>query len=525
MTAALAAGVVAVVAVAALAPVLVDLFGVSGPRVSNPGTLTALRTATGPSSAHPFGVDDLGRDLLARVIYGVRSSLEVAALATAIAAALGTAVALIGAKSVAVIDVSLVRIADALLAFPVVLLGLAVAGECGGRDCVAGVVGPGFGLLVFVLAVSGGARVARFTRRRIGTPRLPPQLLGYLCVLVGTNMLLEAALSFLGAGLRGSDISFGQMISAAGSDVASGQRVWWYLVFPGVALTACVLAFVALGRRILSSSEARLLPAAPASAAGTALRAASSAVLVTAVTVIIFGARPHLMAAWNALPATLSLAGGAVVVGALFALPLGTIASVIRAPRAVGRAASTTALIARSAPVFWLAFVGIYLFAASVGLVRVFDGPASYAGLTATPSRWLGSLLLPWGVLALGLVAFYAPLLGSTLSGVMSEDHIMAARSKGLSERRVVVRHGLRAACPELLEVFATEAAALLGAVVLIETVFDIPGIGRLAYDSVRHHDLAELQGAVLLGALLVVIVRLVVELVRLLLDPRVRRR
>jgi peptide/nickel transport system permease protein len=105
----------------------------------------------------------------------------------------------------------------------------------------------------------------------------------------------------------------------------------------------------------------------------------------------------------------------------------------------------------------------------------------------------------------------------------MQEDYIRTARAKGLSERRVVLRHGVRAAINPILTILALDIATLLGGAILVEVVFNIPGIGLLAYAAIRHSDLLIVQGTVLLGALFVVVANIVVDIAYAYLDPRVR--
>ena len=148
---------------------------------------------------------------------------------------------------------------------------------------------------------------------------------------------------------------------------------------------------------------------------------------------------------FDRLPATLSLTAGAAVVWLLMGLPVGVISAIKRRTIA-DRVSMGGALLAISAPVYWLGLVGLYLFANDIGLVHIFDGAGTYTGLTANPGRWFGSLLLPWVVLAASFAAFYARLLRANLIDVMGEDYIRTARAKGLSERRVIGRHAMRSA-------------------------------------------------------------------------------
>jgi peptide/nickel transport system permease protein len=222
------------------------------------------------------------------------------------------------------------------------------------------------------------------------------------------------------------------------------------------------------------------------------------------------------------LPATISLTGGALVIWLAVALPVGVI-SAIRRRSLLDRLTMGGALLAISAPVYWLALVALYLFANDIGAIPIFDGVGSYVGITEDPGRWFGSLLLPWLVLAAGFAAIYARLLRSNLVEVMSEDYIRTARAKGLSERRVVWRHGVRAAITPVVTVLGLDIGMLLGGSILTERVFNIPGIGRYAFDSIRGDDLPAIQGTVLFAAFFIIVANLVVDIAYAFLDPRVR--
>jgi peptide/nickel transport system permease protein len=222
------------------------------------------------------------------------------------------------------------------------------------------------------------------------------------------------------------------------------------------------------------------------------------------------------------LPATISLTVGAVVIWLLIGIPIGII-SAVRRRSVLDRTTMMGALLAISAPVYWLGLVALYLFANDIGVVKVFDGAGTYTGLTANPGRWFGSLLLPWMVLAASFAAFYARLLRANLIETMSEDYIRTARAKGLPERTVVLRHGLRSAITPIVTVLGLDIGTLLGGAVLTEIVFNIPGIGRYAYDGIINADLPVIQGTVLFGAFFIVIANLVVDIVYAYVDPRVR--
>jgi peptide/nickel transport system permease protein len=222
------------------------------------------------------------------------------------------------------------------------------------------------------------------------------------------------------------------------------------------------------------------------------------------------------------LGATFSLMFGASLIWVATGLPVGII-SAVRRRSWLDRASMGTALVFVSAPEYWLGLIALYLFAADIGQVKIFPGAGSYVSLTSDPWKWFTSLLLPWLVLAAGSAAIYARLMRGSLTETMQEDYIRTARAKGLSERRVVLRHGVRSAINPILTILALDIATLLGGAILVEVVFNIPGIGLLAYTAIRHSDLLIVQGTVLLGAMFIIVANIVVDIVYAYLDPRVR--
>jgi peptide/nickel transport system permease protein len=225
---------------------------------------------------------------------------------------------------------------------------------------------------------------------------------------------------------------------------------------------------------------------------------------------------------FNRLPATVSLAIGGAIVWLVTGLTIG-IVSARRAGSWLDRSSMGTALVLLSAPEYWLGLIVLYLFADDIGQVRVFPGSGSYVGLTSEPLKWFTSLLLPWLVVAAGTAAVYARLIRGSLIETMDEDYIRTARAKGLSERRVVLRHGVRSAINPILTIFGLDIGVLLGSSVLVETVFNIPGIGRLNYDAITHSDFPIVQGTVLFAALFIIVANIVVDIAYAYLDPRVR--
>jgi peptide/nickel transport system permease protein len=263
--------IVLLVLVALLANPIVSLLGVSGPNQPNIGALDAFGQPTGPSSAHPFGVDELGRDILARVIYGAQVSLEVAFISTGIAVLIGVVVGTVAGYFRGWVDSLLSRLMDIVLAFPILLLAIGLAASCSlGKGCLGGLITPGRVVLIFVIALSSwpyigriirgqvlsirekefveaarslGASNARIMRREI-LPNLVAPIIVYTSLILPTNILYEAALSFLGVGVQPPTASWGQMIASASGIF---NTAWWYMVFPGLALVSTVLAFNLVG--------------------------------------------------------------------------------------------------------------------------------------------------------------------------------------------------------------------------------------------------------------------------------------
>jgi peptide/nickel transport system permease protein len=225
---------------------------------------------------------------------------------------------------------------------------------------------------------------------------------------------------------------------------------------------------------------------------------------------------------FNRLPATLSLTIGSAIIWMALGLPIGIVSALRRRTR-TDRASMGAALLFISAPEYWLGLIVLYLFASDIGQIRVFPGADSYAGLTADPWKWFSSLILPWLVLAAGFAAVYARLMRGSLIETMGQDYIRTARAKGLPERQVVLRHGVRSAITPIMTVFALDVGVLLGGAVLVETVFQIPGIGRLNYVAITQGDFPIIQGTVLLAAIFIIIANILVDIAYAYVDPRVR--
>ena len=262
--------IVLLLLMAIFAPLIVKLLGLPSPYTQNPNLTDAFGTPIGPTGAHPFGVDPLGEDVMSRVIYGARVSLEVGILGTFLATFVGVTLGLFAGYYRGWVDTLLSRFADIVLSFPILLLGIGIAAACAVNGCLGGLIQPGVQVIIGIIVISGWTYIYRITRgqvlslrekefveaaRSLGAsntrimfreilPNLVAPIIVYASLLIPANILFEAALSFLGVGVKPPTASWGQMISDATSNF---QTVWWYMLFPGMALLLTVLAFNLVG--------------------------------------------------------------------------------------------------------------------------------------------------------------------------------------------------------------------------------------------------------------------------------------
>jgi peptide/nickel transport system permease protein len=223
------------------------------------------------------------------------------------------------------------------------------------------------------------------------------------------------------------------------------------------------------------------------------------------------------------IPASASLALG----GAALWLLMGVSAGVVAATRPrsrIDRTITAVALFFYSMPTF---LVGqLLLFFLFFQLYRAgfeFFPPGSYVPFTESPLQWARFLILPWFTIALVTGAAYARLTRGAMLDALGEDYIRTARSKGLSERRVVLRHALRSSLTPVTTQFGIDLGTLMGGAIVTEVVFGLPGLGREVVQAIINQDLPVIIGVTILSSALVVTANLVVDVVQALLDPRVR--
>jgi peptide/nickel transport system permease protein len=272
--------IVVLVIIAVAAPLIVKLVGAPDPNAQSTAALDDFGLPSGPSSEHLFGVDQIGRDVFARTIYGSRVSLQVALIATAMIVTIGTVVGMVAGFYRGAVDTVLSRAMDVMLAFPVLLLALGLGAACSfGGGCLSiniwfihtdGLIQPGLPVVIFVIVLAQWPYFARIIRgqvlslrekefieaaRSLGAsnsriifreilPNLLAPIIVYTTLIIPTNILFEAALSFLGVGVQPPTATWGAMIAEATNifDIA-----WWFMLAPGIALVLTVLAFNLVG--------------------------------------------------------------------------------------------------------------------------------------------------------------------------------------------------------------------------------------------------------------------------------------
>jgi peptide/nickel transport system permease protein len=220
----------------------------------------------------------------------------------------------------------------------------------------------------------------------------------------------------------------------------------------------------------------------------------------------------------TALPVSLSLAGGAAVLWLLGGVAVGVI-SALRRGSVFDRLSMGAALAGVSLPIFFTGLIALDLFSYQW---NVFPN-LQYVGITQNPLEWARNLVLPWVVLAFLYAALYARLTRAGMLETMSEDFIRTARAKGLRERKVILKHGLRAALTPIITIFGMDLGLLIGTAIVTEYTFSLHGIGLFTYEAIQNQDFPEIMGVTLLTAFFVVIANLIVDILYAVVDPRVR--
>jgi peptide/nickel transport system permease protein len=177
------------------------------------------------------------------------------------------------------------------------------------------------------------------------------------------------------------------------------------------------------------------------------------------------------------------------------------------------------ALAGVSLPVFFTGLISLTLFSYKWALFP----NVHFVGITTNPLAWARNLVLPWVTLAFLYAALYARITRAGMLETMGEDYIRTARAKGLPERRVVLKHGLRATLTPIVTIFGMDLGLLLGGAILTETTFSMPGLGQFTILAIQNQDLPEIMGVVMLASFFIVIANMIVDVLYTVIDPRVR--
>ena len=248
--------------------------------------------------------------------------------------------------------------------------------------------------------------------------------------------------------------------------------------------------------------------------------------------------RPVTVELMARLPATLELTAFAMIIAVLVGVPVGVI-SAVKQYSILDKVTSVLALAGISMPIFWLAMILVVIFTVNLPLLPFPGRLSSETAITAITGIVLVDSLLTFNLagfwdglkhlilpaVALGTIpmAVVTRMTRSSMLEVMNEDYVRTARAKGVVPWRVVFKHALRNAMLPTITVIGLQTGLLMGGAIITEQIFAWPGVGQIAFDSINRRDYAMIQGVVLYGALLFVLVNLVVDILYAVLDPRVR--
>jgi peptide/nickel transport system permease protein len=277
-------GIIGLMVVLALGAPLVSALVGHGPNqiLINEALDPAFGVPVGPSSDYWFGADTAGRDLFVRVVYGARTSLTVAFLATGISLVIGVTLGLVSGYYGGKVDTLISRLIDIVLSLPILLLALGLAAACGvsREGCLGGFIRPGILLVSYIIGLFNWPYIARIVRgqvlslrekefveaaraqgspdRRIISREILPNVIApiivYTTLIIPNNILFEAALSFLGVGTAPTTPSWGRMLSDASTIFT---YAWWFMLFPGLFLFATTLAFNLVGDGLRDALDPR----------------------------------------------------------------------------------------------------------------------------------------------------------------------------------------------------------------------------------------------------------------------------
>ena len=230
-------------------------------------------------------------------------------------------------------------------------------------------------------------------------------------------------------------------------------------------------------------------------------------------------------AVMDTIPVTLSLVIGAAVLWVVFGMLIGIVAAATRGSW-LDKLLMILGLIGISMPVFWLGEVMNLVTQSRYHDTWMFSWvpPLGYKNLSDDPKGWFLTLIIPWITLAILYIGLYGRVLRASLIEALQEDYIRTARAKGLSETRILLRHALRTSLISFVTLFGLDFGALVGgSALLTEVVFNLQGVGKLTYDALQNLDLPIIMTTVMYASFFVVMANALVDVVYILLDPRVR--